>query len=293
MKKLILTAAVVLAAASMYGHRAPKYQPVPVDTAVRVGKLPNGLTYYIRHNDLPKERANFYIAQRVGSILEEENQRGLAHFLEHMAFAGTKNFPDGKLTGYLEQNGIKFGANLNAYTSVDETVYNITDVPTVKPGLVDSCLLILHDWSGFILLEDDAIDRERKVIHEEWRTRSNATLRMYDSLLPKLYPNGNRYASRMPIGLMEVVDNFPYEVLRNYYRKWYRPDLQAIVVVGDIDVDSVDQNDVAGYPAPQARRRTEIFPGRRQCGTDRSHRHRSGSDLFVAGRFLQTRQADA
>ena len=240
MKKLILTAAVVLAAASMYGHRAPKYQPVPVDTAVRVGKLPNGLTYYIRHNDLPKERANFYIAQRVGSILEEENQRGLAHFLEHMAFAGTKNFPDGKLTGYLEQNGIKFGANLNAYTSVDETVYNITDVPTVKPGLVDSCLLILHDWSGFILLEDDAIDRERKVIHEEWRTRSNATLRMYDSLLPKLYPNGNRYASRMPIGLMEVVDNFPYEVLRNYYRKWYRPDLQAIVVVGDIDVDSVE-----------------------------------------------------
>ncbi len=147
MKKLILTAAVVLAAASMYGHRAPKYQPVPVDTAVRVGKLPNGLTYYIRHNDLPKERANFYIAQRVGSILEEENQRGLAHFLEHMAFAGTKNFPDGKLTGYLEQNGIKFGANLNAYTSVDETVYNITDVPTVKPGLVDSSLLILHDWS--------------------------------------------------------------------------------------------------------------------------------------------------
>ena len=101
-------------------------------------------------------------------------------------------------------------------------------------------LLILHDWSGFILLEDDAIDRERKVIHEEWRTRSNATLRMYDSLLPKLYPNGNRYASRMPIGLMEVVDNFPYEVLRNYYRKWYRPDLQAIVVVGDIDVDSVE-----------------------------------------------------
>ena len=239
MKKLILTAAVVLAAASMYGHRAPKYQPVPVDTAVRVGKLPNGLTYYIRHNDLPKERALLHRpAGRIDSRRGESTRTGALPRTH--GFRGNQNFPDGKLTGYLEQNGIKFGANLNAYTSVDETVYNITDVPTVKPGLVDSCLLILHDWSGFILLEDDAIDRERKVIHEEWRTRSNATLRMYDSLLPKLYPNGNRYASRMPIGLMEVVDNFPYEVLRNYYRKWYRPDLQAIVVVGDIDVDSVE-----------------------------------------------------
>lgn len=210
-----------------------------LDPAIRMGKLDNGLTYYICHNELPKNRVEFYIAQRVGSILEEENQRGLAHFLEHMAFNGTTHFPGKDIINYLENNGVKFGANLNAYTSIDETVYNISDVPA-REGLIDSCLLILHDWASGISLEEEEIDAERKVIHEEWRTRSSANLRMLEAVLPDIYPDSNRYAYRMPIGLMEVVDNFPYQAIRDYYHKWYRPDLQGIIVVGDVDVDKVE-----------------------------------------------------
>jgi zinc protease len=219
---------------------AQQVPQLPLDPAVRYGTLDNGLTYYIRHNELPKDRAEFYIVQKVGSVLEEENQRGLAHFLEHMAFNGTKNFPGKAMLNYLEANSVKFGTNVNAYTSIDETVYNISDVPSSRWGLVDSCLLILHDWSGFITLDDKEIDDERGVIHEEWRTRSNSFLRMYENtVLPALYPN-NRYGERMPIGTMEVVDNFPYQDLRDYYHKWYRPDLQGIIVVGDVNVDSVE-----------------------------------------------------
>lgn len=216
-------------------------QPLPetLDPAIRMGKLDNGLTYYICHNELPADRVEFYIAQRVGSILEEDHQRGLAHFLEHMAFNGTKNFPGKNLINYLEKNGVKFGANLNAYTSIDETVYNISDVPA-REGLIDSCLLILHDWASAIALEETEIDAERKVIHEEWRTRNSASQRMTEKILPILYPNGNRYGHRMPIGTMEVVDNFPYQAIRDYYHKWYRPDLQGIIVVGDVDVDRVE-----------------------------------------------------
>ena len=217
--------------------------PLPMDPQVRYGKLPNGLTYYIRHNDLPEHHANFYIAQRVGSVLEEEDQRGLAHFLEHMAFNGTKNYPGKGLLEYLQKHGVKFGANVNAYTSIDETVYNIDDVPTdpvAHPGIIDSCLLILHDWSGYISLEGEEIDNERGVIHEEWRTSTSPQLRMYDVILPKLLPN-NRYAERLPIGKMEVVDNFPHSAIRDYYKKWYRPDLQGIFIVGDVDVDAVEQ----------------------------------------------------
>ena len=211
-----------------------------MDPEVRYGVLDNGLTYYIRHNELPKDRAEFYIAQKVGAIQEEEDQRGLAHFLEHMAFNGTKNFPGKSMLDYLEKNGVKFGTNVNAYTSIDETVYNLSGVPTTNPGLIDSCLLILHDWSGFIALEDEEVDNERAVIHEEWRTRSNPFLRMYEeTILPTMFPD-NRYGHRMPIGLMEVVNNFPYQALKDYYEKWYRPDLQGIVIVGDINVDSIE-----------------------------------------------------
>ena len=210
-----------------------------LDPAIRMGKLDNGLTYYICHNELPADRVEFYIAQRVGSILEEEPQRGLAHFLEHMAFNGTKNYPGKTMIDYLEKNGVKFGINLNAYTSIDETVYNISEVPA-REGLIDSCLLILHDWASAIALEEEEIDAERKVIHEEWRTRNSADLRMLESIISTLYPDSNRYGNRLPIGLMEVVDNFPYQAIRDYYHKWYRPDLQGIIVVGDVDVDKVE-----------------------------------------------------
>ena len=220
---------------------ATSAQQLPMDPAVRYGKLKNGLTYYISPNEKATGKAEFYIVQRVGSILEEEHQRGLAHFLEHMAFNGTKNFPGKELITYLESNGVRFGADINAYTSFDQTVYSISNVPVQRTGVVDSCLLILHDWSGHITLDAKEIDAERKVIHEEWRTKRNVRDRIYEQTLPKLFPDSNRYAYRMPIGLMEVVDNFPHQALRDYYHKWYRPDLQAIIVAGDVDADYVEQ----------------------------------------------------
>ncbi len=253
MKKTMLAALALLAGAMCFAQQ--QMPPLPIDSAVRIGKLDNGLTYYVRHNEEPKGQANFYIAQKVGSILEEEDQRGLAHFLEHMCFNGTQNFPGNGVIKYCESIGVKFGADLNAYTSIDETVYNIDNVPVATfPTAVDSCLLILHDWAGALLLEGDDIDHERGVIHEEWRSRQNASMRMYEKILPEIYP-GNKYGQRLPIGLMSVVDNFPYEALRAYYKKWYRPDQQGIVVVGDIDVDEVEAKIQAIFgtlPAPAA-----------------------------------------
>ena len=239
MKKILLSAFIAIICGATWGHNPDDI--VNLCEYVRHGRLDNGLTYYLLHNENPKGRAELHIVQKVGSILEEDDQRGLAHFLEHMAFNGTKNFPGKNIIAYLENNGMKFGENINAYTSIDETIYSITDVPA-KPQLIDSCLLILHDWSGFINLEPSEIDAERKVIHEEWRAKRNAQSRMMERLLPQLFPGGNRYADRLPIGLMEVVDNFPHETLRRYYTKWYRPDLQGIVIVGDIDVERVEKN---------------------------------------------------
>lgn len=236
MKKLILFA---LAAICSWTAGAQQMPAFPMDPAVRYGKLDNGLTYYIRHNEEPKDRASFYIAQKVGAVQEDDNQRGLAHFLEHMCFNGTKNFPGNKVVEYCESIGVKFGQNLNAYTAADETVYNINDVPTTSKGNIDSCLLILHDWADGLLLETAEIDKERGVIHEEWRMRSSASQRIFERNLPTLYP-GSKYGLRMPIGTMEVIDNFDPDVLRAYYEKWYRPDLQGIVVVGDLDVDYVE-----------------------------------------------------
>ena len=238
MKKHLLSAFMAIFCFGAWGQVTT--DAVALCENVRHGKLDNGLTYYLLRNGKPKNRAEFHIVQKVGSILEEDDQRGLAHFLEHMAFNGTKNYPGKSLINYLEHNGMKFGDNINAYTSIDETIYSITDVPA-RQALLDSCLLILHDWSGFITLDGDEIDAERKVIHEEWRAKRNALSRMTETLLPQLFPGGNKYAARLPIGLMEVVDNFPHNTLRKYYDKWYRPDLQGIIVVGDIDVDRMEQ----------------------------------------------------
>ena len=213
---------------------------IPTDPSVRIGKLENGLTYYIKHNKLPENRADFYIAQKVGSIQEKPEQRGLAHFLEHMCFNGTTHFPGNTLIEYLESIGVKFGENLNAYTSIDETVYNISNVPVTREGAIDSCLLILHDWSNSLLLDEKEIDSERGVIQEEWRTRMNATQRFQEKLLPILYKD-TKYEDCLPIGSMDVVMNFDYQVLRDYYKDWYRPDLQGLVIVGDIDVDQIEK----------------------------------------------------
>ncbi len=230
----------LLAPASLFA------QTVEQDASIRQGKLKNGLTYYIRHNAKEAGLADFYIAQRVGSILEEPRQRGLAHFLEHMAFNGTKHFPGkGKQLGivpWCETIGVKFGTNLNAYTSVDQTVYHIGSAPIKREGIIDSCLLVLNDWSQFINLEPKEIDKERGVIHEEWRNRRTgmAMQRMMENVMPKIY-KGSKYEDCLPIGNMDIVDNFPYQDLRDYYQKWYRPDLQAIVVVGDFDVDMMER----------------------------------------------------
>ena len=250
MKKLALTilAITAFAAASI----AQQSMPCPFDQNIRRGKLENGLTYYIRHNEKPAQRANFYIAQKVGSILEEENQRGLAHFLEHMCFNGTENFPDKELLNYMERNGVKFGANVNAWTSIEQTVYMLTNVPTTNPGLIDSCILVLHDCSSFVSLESEEIDKERGVILEEMRQGQTAQMRIYDKMLPEVYPN-SPYGYRMPIGTEEVVANFEHQALRDYYHKWYRPDLQGIIIVGDIDVNEIESRLKAIFediPAP-------------------------------------------
>lgn len=230
---VVLLAVVSLARAQM------EMPPIPVDTAVRIGKLDNGLTYYIRYNNWPEHRANFYIAQKVGSIQEEEAQRGLAHFLEHMCFNGTDHFKGNELIRYCESIGVQFGRDLNAYTGIDQTVYNIDNVPTNRQSALDSCLLILRDWANGLTLDPKEIDKERGVIHEEWRLRTSASSRMFERNLPTLYPN-SKYGVRYPIGLMSVVDNFKPKELRDYYEKWYHPTNQGIIVIGDVNVDHVE-----------------------------------------------------
>ena len=241
MKKLFSMLLLMLMVFSANVMMAQEMPPIPVDDAVRIGKLDCGLTYYIRHNDYPEHRVNFYIAQRVGSIQEEESQRGLAHFLEHMAFNGSEHFNgEGKgIIDYTRSLGVNFGGDLNAYTSIAETVYNINDVPSTRQSAIDSCLLILKDWSNGLLLTDEEIDKERGVIHEEWRLGQSAQMRILERQLETLFPD-SKFGKRLPIGLMSVVDNFAYKELRDYYHKWYRPDNQALVIVGDVDVDHIE-----------------------------------------------------
>ena len=238
LKKLLMAALMLFSTTAMVAQEM--MPPIPVDPDVRMGKLDNGLTYYIRYNNWPENRAEFYIAQRVGSIQENDDQRGLAHFLEHMAFNGSKHFKGNELLRWCESVGIKFGTDLNAYTSIDQTVYNISNVPTTREGIIDSCMLILYDWADGLTLEQEEIEKERGVIHEEWRLRTSAQMRMLERDLPKLYP-GSKYGYRMPIGLMEIIDNFERPFLQAYYEKWYRPDNQGIIIVGDVDVDKIEQ----------------------------------------------------
>ena len=237
MKKFILCT-IVLALSFVAVAQQP--QPLPIDSAVRVGKLENGLTYYIRHNEYPKQRAEFHIAQAVGAILEEDHQNGLAHFLEHMAFNGTEHFAGKGIIEYFESIGVNFGGNINAYTSLDETVYRLSEVPTVREGIIDSALLVMHDWACGLLLLEEEIDNERGVIREEWRTGMGASRRMWKHSNMLKYP-GSQYAKRDVIGDTAVINNFEYDALRDYYKKWYGPDNQAIIVVGDIDVDKIEE----------------------------------------------------
>lgn len=236
MKKLILTMAGALTALSGMAT----LNRLPQDSAVRRGVLPNGLTYYLRHNETPSKSADFFLAQRVGSVNEDEDQRGLAHFLEHLCFNGSRHFPGNSMISYLESIGVKFGANLNAYTSTDETVYNICDVPVVRESVLDSCLLIMRDWCRDLTLSEEEIEKERGVVKSEWRHRgASAAGRMLERAAPEIFA-GSRYGRRLPIGLMEVVENAPRSAVKRYYDTWYHPENQCVIVVGDIDVDKVE-----------------------------------------------------
>ncbi len=214
--------------------------PLPQDPNVVVGKLPNGITYYLRHNEEPKNRASFYIIRNAGSLLENDDQDGLAHFLEHMAFQGTKNFPGKGIITTLEKYGVAFGRNINAYTAHNETVYNLSSVPTNDPSLLDTCVLILHDWSYYLTLDDQEIDDERGVISEEWRTRRTSSFRMQKQMFPVLF-KGSQYAIRDVIGSLDVIKNFKYQTIKDFYHKWYRTDLEAIAIVGDFDIKEMEQ----------------------------------------------------
>jgi len=237
--KISLCAVLTLTGTGMLSAQNDMNAELPMDPNVRTGKLDNGLTYYVRHNEEPKDRASFYIVQNVGAILENDSQNGLAHFLEHMAFNGTKHFPGKGVLNYLEKYGIAFGRNINAYTSTDETVYNLSNVPTTNENLLDSTLLVLHDWSNYLSLEGEEIDSERGVIHEEWRTRRSGGMRVYLEKNKLIY-QGSKYAKRDVIGDLDVIDNFDHQIIRDFYHDWYRTDLQAIIVIGDIDAEKIE-----------------------------------------------------
>lgn len=212
---------------------------LPLDKSVRYGKLPNGLTYYVRKNTEPQERVFMYLVNNVGSILENEKQRGLAHFLEHMAFNGTTHYPNNELVDYLQKNGISFGADINAYTSFNETVYQL-QMPSNDQNLLKNGFQILQDWAQGISLDHKEIDKERGVIMEEKRAGKSLGERIQDKTLPVAL-NHSLYAQRLPIGTEDVIQHFSYKEIEDFYKAWYRPNLQAIIVVGDIDVDKTEQ----------------------------------------------------
>lgn len=264
MKRFILLFVALVTMTNVMAQLQPG-DPIPMDPNVRYGKLENGMTYYIRHNEKPKNLANFYILHNVGAIQEEDSQQGLAHFLEHMAFNGTKNMPGKTMIEYLERNGVKFGNDLNAYTSFDETCYNLDNVPTTNPGVIDTALLILHDWSHFITLDPQEIDNERGVIKEELRTRDGASWRGMIKRFQAVN-KGTKYEQRNIIGYLDQLQSFDYQDLRDFYNKWYRPEYQGIVVVGDINVDSIEMkiktlmSDIPASPADAAQKETYPVP---------------------------------
>lgn len=238
MRKILLHVFIAAFAVTATAQTPDLNAPLPVDKSIKKGVLPNGMTYYLHSTDVTKNVASYYIIQNVGSVLENDNQQGLAHFLEHMAFNGTEHFEGNGILNTLEKEGIVFGKDINAYTSFDETVYNVDNVPTT-PELIDTGLQILYDWSNYLLLTEEEIDAERGVIKEEWRTRQNGQMRVLQQTINTVFGN-SKYAKRLPIGLMDIVENFEYKALRDFYHDWYRTDLQAIAIIGDIDVNEIE-----------------------------------------------------
>ena len=264
MKKMFFALVALFIGVTTICAQDPSEMQLPLDPAVRVGKLDNGMTYYIRHNEKPKGQASFYIYHDVGAIQEDDDQQGLAHFLEHMAFNGTKNLPDKQIIDRLESIGVQFGNNLNAFTSWDCTQYMVMDMPVTEEN-VDLALLILHDWSQFIALQPEEIDSERGVIMEELRTRDGANLRAQNDMIRNLF-KGSLYEHRNLIGYLDGLKSFDQQALVNFYKKWYRPEYQAIVIVGDIDVDQVEAKlhtlmaDIPASPADAAQKVMHYVP---------------------------------
>ena len=260
MKKLFILIVTLLAGSVLAGA-----QQLPNDPAVRKGKLDNGLTYYIRHNDKPAQRAEFYLATNVGAIQETPDQDGLAHFLEHMCFNGTKNFPGKAILNWLQSIGASFGGNVNASTGIDQTQYMLNNIPLVRETVVDTCLLILHDYSHFVTNDPVEIDKERPVIIEERRSRRNAAWRTFERSLPYYYGD-NKYSTCTLIGLQESLENFKPESLVSFYETWYHPGNQAVVVVGDVDVDAVEAKikkiwaDIPAAVNPKAKEKYTLTP---------------------------------
>ena len=214
-------------------------EPMPVDPQITMGQFKNGLRYYIRANKKPEKRAELRLVVKAGSVLEDDDQRGLAHFLEHMAFNGTKNFPKHELLAFIESLGMRFGAHLNAYTSFDETVYMLT-VPTDKPGALERSFQVLEDWAQNISLDPQEVEKERGVVLEEWRSSRGAGMRNVEKIFPVVF-KGSRYANRLPIGTPEIIQHGKLERIKQFYKDWYRPDLMAIVAVGDFDKAAVEK----------------------------------------------------
>ena len=229
----------------------PLAQPVPVDPRITTGILPNGLRYYIRANKAPRNRAELRLAVNAGSILEDDDQRGLAHMVEHMAFNGTSHFPGQDIIAFMQSIGMRFGAHVNAHTGFDETVYQL-QIPTENPRVIDRALLALEDWSHNVTFDPEEVDKERGVVLEEWRLGLGADERMRDKQFPVLL-KGSRYADRLPIGTPDTLRSFSYDKLRRFYNDWYRPDLMAVIAVGDFDVAAVEQmikSHFTGIPRP-------------------------------------------
>ena len=234
---------------------------IPVDSAITIGKFDNGFTYYIKTNKKPENRACLWLVLNAGSVLEDEDQRGLAHFVEHMAFNGTKNFAKHELIDYLESIGMQFGPEVNAYTGFDETVYML-EVPTDNNEYFEKGFLILEDWAHQISFEPEEIDKERGVIIEEWREGRDADTRIQDKQLPILFSN-SRYADRLPIGKKEIIESFDHSALTRFYKDWYRPDLMAIIAVGDFDqkqISEMIEKHFAGIPLNADYRKRDSFP---------------------------------
>jgi zinc protease len=265
---LVLLAGCAPALRSADDAASALHRPIPQDAQVRIGTLPNGLRYYIRHNAEPRNRVELRLAVNAGSILEDDDQRGLAHVVEHMAFNGTRNFERQELVDYLESVGMRFGPDVNAYTSFDETVYMLT-LPTDSAGVVETGFQILEDWAHGIQFDSVEVEKERAVVIEEWRLSQGAGARLRDRHFPVLY-RGTRYADRMPIGTRESLETFSHEALRRFYRDWYRPDLTSVVVVGDVEPDSMEtlvRQHFGGIAAPERPRRRFEAQFRTQPGT--------------------------